>query len=335
VSVERLKREWIKHANAWFPDRQILVRGPGRVVALHLPQRRQIAAAAAVTISALWITCSSLAVTFSWGGRAAAAHSQAQLQAQLARARAQLQAVIAQNSAMAAERDAAVAQAAQVKTQALTHVAAARAAAAAQVAGLNRQTEAAIAQVEGIIKQTGLNPSRLAQSGGLGNGPAEAHVPDGAELLQRDLGALHALSGVLGQMPLASPVADMSISSGYGYRASPFTGAREFHVGIDLRGPIGSPIYATAPGRVSFAGVETGYGLIVVIDHGYGLSTRYSHLEKMLVHVGDHVGLHEEVGLMGNTGWSTGPHLLYETRVDGLPDNPLNFIKVSQNDLQN
>jgi murein DD-endopeptidase MepM/ murein hydrolase activator NlpD len=81
--------------------------------------------------------------------------------------------------------------------------------------------------------------------------------------------------------------------------------------------------------------VETGYGLIVVIDHGYGLSTRYSHLEKMLVHVGDHVGLHEEVGLMGNTGWSTGPHLLYETRVDGLPDNPLNFIKVSQNDLQN
>ena len=80
-----------------------------------------------------------------------------------------------------------------------------------------------------------------------------------------------------------------------------------------------------------FAGIETGYGEIVEIDHGYGFSTRYSHLDKILVHPGDKVALHQEVGLMGNTGWSTGPHLLYETRVDGEPINPLNFLKVREN----
>jgi murein DD-endopeptidase MepM/ murein hydrolase activator NlpD len=105
-------------------------------------------------------------------------------------------------------------------------------------------------------------------------------------------------------------------------------------VGIDLRGPIGTPIYATAAGVVSYAGWETGYGQLVVIDHGYGLSTRYSHLDKILVHVGEQVSLRERVGLMGNTGWSTGPHLLYETRIDGAPANPLNFLKVREYDVQ-
>jgi murein DD-endopeptidase MepM/ murein hydrolase activator NlpD len=124
------------------------------------------------------------------------------------------------------------------------------------------------------------------------------------------------------------------ISSGFGMRADPWTGAPEFHVGIDLPGPVGAPVYATAPGVVTYAGGSTGYGNLITIDHGYGLSTRYSHLYKILVKLGESVTLHEEIGLMGNTGWSTGPHLLYETRVDGQPENPLNFIKVNPYDVQ-
>jgi murein DD-endopeptidase MepM/ murein hydrolase activator NlpD len=156
-----------------------------------------------------------------------------------------------------------------------------------------------------------------------------------AALLVADLKRLQALGTVLAQLPLSSPTAQAIVSSGFGMRADPFTGAPEFHVGIDLPGPIGAPVYATAPGTVVFAGVSTGYGNLVTIDHGYGLSTRYSHLDKILVKVGAQVTLHQEIGLMGNTGWSTGPHLLYETRVDGQPQNPLNFIKVNPYDVQN
>jgi len=330
-------------AHRVFPDRQFLIRGTGSFHSIRLSHRQQVVGAGGLAVAVVWLVTVSAGLAMTLSAQAEVQARNQRLEAQLASRQARLDALIAQNTAIAAERDAALTQAEAIQAQARQMAQAAQqkqtaaisqieAGVNARIAALNAQTQAQIAQVQGIIRAAGLDPARLA---GAPAAPAGGQTPDGAELLRRDLGRLQVLGNLLGQMPLASPVADMSITSGFGYRADPFTGAREFHVGIDLRGPIGAPVHATAPGTVVFAGTETGYGLIVEIDHGYGLSTRYSHLDKILVQVGQKVALHQTVGLMGNTGWSTGPHLLYETRVDGQPDDPLNFIKVSANDVQN
>ncbi len=274
--------------------------------------------AAGLALLVVWSVASPIAFLAFWHGQAAAAHRASTLQADLAGTQTDLGAAQARNTALAAASGAAVAQA-----DAFT------ARAAQQIGALDAQTKAAIATVDGIITATGIDPKRVAR-------PQAALVPgqDHTAALRDDLAHLQRLSAFLGKMPLAPPVAQMTMSSPFGYRPDPWTGAREFHVGIDLRGPEGTPVYATAPGIVRFAGCETGYGEIVELDHGYGLSTRYSHLNRILVRPGQAVALHQVIGLMGNTGWSTGPHLLYETRLDGAPQNPLNFLKVSENDVQ-
>jgi murein DD-endopeptidase MepM/ murein hydrolase activator NlpD len=341
--LSKFSQKLSKIAQKTFPDRQFLIRGTGHILAVRVSHRQQLIAAGLAGFALVWLLCVTAGLALTLSGEAASHASTQRLEAQLASRQARLNALIAQNIRIAQQRDAALSQAEAMQDQARRMVQATRqqqeaaisqiqASANARIAALNQQTQVQIAAVEGIIRAAGLDPSRSAANPAA---PAGGAAPDGAELLQRDLGQLHALGNMLGQMPLASPVDDISITSGFGYRADPFTGLREFHVGIDLRGPLGAPIYATAPGTVTFAGTETGYGLLVEIDHGYGLSTRYSHLDRILVQVGEKVGLHQTVGLMGNTGWSTGPHLLYETRVDGQPDNPLHFIKVSANDVQN
>ncbi|MDQ7031511.1 MAG: M23 family metallopeptidase [Desulfonauticus sp.] len=116
------------------------------------------------------------------------------------------------------------------------------------------------------------------------------------------------------------------VSSGFGYRISPFTGQREFHKGLDISGPVGTPIIAPANGEVIFVGHNGGYGLSIVINHGNGITTRYAHLQKSLVKKGDKVKRGEIIAYMGNSGRSTGPHLHYEVRINGLPVNPLKYI---------
>lgn len=310
--VENVKRR----AQHWFPDRQLLLHGPGRVKVLKLSHRTQLAAVGVLAASLLWGTTTTLSTTYSWFSKAKAAYTEKVLRHEVAQQKAQLKALDQENALMAQERNQAQAQASQAK-----------ASAQAQVNALNLKTQAAIGQVETIIRSTGLNPGKMGVAATPAKADATASTANGAELLQQDLGQLQSLDNLLTQVPLASPVASISVSSPFGYRPDPWTGVREFHVGVDLTGPVGTPIRATAPGVVSFAGTQTGYGLIVIVDHGYGLTTRYSHLSRIEVSVGEHVGLHELVGLMGNTGWSTGPHLLYETRFDGQPVNPLQFIK--------
>jgi len=330
-------------ARKYLPARQVLVRGSGRTVAIGISHRLQVIVAAGLALAMVWLLAASIALGALLTGKGDTLALELRLRAEIAANQAAMRSLAAQNAQLAQQRSTALAQAAlvQARAQALAEQANARAIAQTsriaaseteRLAALNQQTAAEISRVEGIIRAAGLNPAALT---GQPAAAPMASAPGSAELLRQDLGRLRALGNLLGQIPLASPVDEMSITSGYGYRANPFTGAREFHVGIDLRGPVGTPIYATAPGTVTFAGTETGYGLIVEIDHGYGLSTRYSHLDKMLVRAGDRVALHQMVGLMGDTGWSTGPHLLYETRLDGQPANPLNFIKVSLNDVQN
>ncbi len=126
--------------------------------------------------------------------------------------------------------------------------------------------------------------------------------------------------------PHGSPVANAWISSYFGRRTDPFTGFSEFHKGIDFAGREGTPVDAVAAGLVTWAGPRGGYGNMVEINHGNGLSTRYCHNEKLLVQAGDMVRKGEEISLMGSTGRSTGPHLHFEVLKNGVEVNPLRFV---------
>jgi murein DD-endopeptidase MepM/ murein hydrolase activator NlpD len=327
-------------ADQWFPDRQLLIRGPGKLVAISVSQRRQVVLSLALVLGVVTLTVTSCGMVVSLGRIGEAFATRAQLAGALAQARAQAAGLAAENARMraatndavaraVAQRNAAIASAGRIAAAARAQAAQATATATAQEDSLQAQTAAQILQVERLIRSTGLNPASLA-----GATPARPRADTRIAALRQNLAYLAALSGALARVPLSAPLASMQITSPFGYRASPFTGRREFHVGIDLRGAIGTPVYATAPGRVIFAGFETGYGRLIVIDHGMGLTTRYSHLASATVRVGDRVALHQNIGAMGNTGWSTGPHLLYETRYEDEPFNPLQFIKVSFNDVQ-
>ena len=116
------------------------------------------------------------------------------------------------------------------------------------------------------------------------------------------------------------------ISSPFGARRSPFTGRKEFHKGLDISNRRGTPIYAPAKGTISFTGVDGGYGKSIVIRHGAGLMTRYAHLQRWLVQRGQAVTRGQLIGYMGNTGRSTGPHLHYEVRLNGVVVNPMRYI---------
>jgi len=152
--------------------------------------------------------------------------------------------------------------------------------------------------------------------------------------LGASLARMEALERGLAGIPQVEP-ADMDfISSGFGFRADPFTGGGAFHAGLDFRGPIGAPIYAAAKGRVSFAGVRQGYGKCVEIDHGNGLVTRYAHMSAFRTRVGQKVNAGAIIGAIGNTGRSTGPHLHFEVRIHDRPVNPRPFLEAAPHVLE-
>ncbi|MBT9136118.1 MAG: Murein DD-endopeptidase MepM [Firmicutes bacterium] len=117
------------------------------------------------------------------------------------------------------------------------------------------------------------------------------------------------------------------ITSGFGLRRSPFGAGREFHAGIDIAAPRGTPVHATAAGTVRMASFNGGYGNVVFVDHGFGFSTVYAHLSRISVRVGQEVAKGQLVGLVGSTGRSTAPHLHYEVRVGGTTVNPMRFLE--------
>ncbi|MEO1591393.1 MAG: M23 family metallopeptidase [Cyanobacteria bacterium J06632_22] len=130
--------------------------------------------------------------------------------------------------------------------------------------------------------------------------------------------------------PLTIPLA---VTSGFGLRPNPFGGrSYEKHTGLDFAGPVGSPIVATAKGRVVRASYYGGYGKTVEIEHGYGHKTLYAHLSDITVEVGDMVNEGDVVGKLGNTGRSTGPHLHYEIRLNGEPLDPMAYLRTTEVD---
>ncbi len=116
------------------------------------------------------------------------------------------------------------------------------------------------------------------------------------------------------------------VTSRFGYRASPFTGLREFHQGLDIATQKGTPIIAPADGVVTRFGREGAYGIMIKLDHGYGFKTRYGHISKAKVKVGNKVKRGQIIAIVGSTGRSTGPHLHYEVHVNGLPVDPARYI---------
>jgi murein DD-endopeptidase MepM/ murein hydrolase activator NlpD len=116
------------------------------------------------------------------------------------------------------------------------------------------------------------------------------------------------------------------LTSRFGYRIDPFTGLRQLHEGIDIANRIGTPIVAPADGVVARVHNNFGFGLMLEVNHGYGIVTRYGHLSKSYAKVGQRVKRGERIAAIGNTGRATGPHLHYEVRLNGVPLNPQNYI---------
>ncbi len=134
-------------------------------------------------------------------------------------------------------------------------------------------------------------------------------------------------------LPTTLPVKGGELGSLFGFREDPITGARAMHEGVDFRAPAGTPVRAAAAGVVLVATYHPEFGNMIDLDHGDGLMSRYAHLSKMDVVPGQVVRRGEEIGALGNTGRSTGPHLHFEVRMWGIPQNPTNFLKKSNDSL--
>ena len=133
------------------------------------------------------------------------------------------------------------------------------------------------------------------------------------------------------RVPLGSPVkAAVRFTSGFGVRRDPKTGGRRMHNGLDFAGPQGTDIFATGDGVVTFAGWRSGFGRLVIIQHDFGIETRYAHNTRIRVNKGQRVSRGDHIADMGSTGRSTGTHLHYEIRVNKKPVNPMTYIKAAK-----
>lgn len=148
--------------------------------------------------------------------------------------------------------------------------------------------------------------------------------------LEEELKAHEAVLSIRGFTPSMWPV-DGKLESGFGGRRNPFGGTSfEFHEGQDIEASLGTPIVAGAKGIVSFVGWQHGYGRLIIIDHGGGLSTRYGHLSEFDIEQGAEVTRGQFIGRVGSTGRSTGPHLHYEVRINDDPVNPIQYLPTSK-----
>lgn len=147
--------------------------------------------------------------------------------------------------------------------------------------------------------------------------------------LEQNLNELYELlvdqKAFLAALPTRRPAGGL-FTSGFGIRKSPYGDRDKMHEGLDIANSVGTHIHATAHGIVTFAGQKPGYGRTVIIDHGFGLETWYGHSSRILVKAGERVRRGQLITQMGNTGRSTGPHVHYEVRVNGIPVDPLTYI---------
>ena len=199
--------------------------------------------------------------------------------------------------------------------------------------------ESRMRRMRGVITDLGLDIAQLeaaAPKGGMGGPFIPVTKPSSdASAFDRQLYRINLsraqvdkLTRTLSLVPYRKPVVgNVEFSSGFGVRSDPFLGRPAMHSGLDFRASTGDPVRATASGKVVTAGWSGGYGRLVEIDHGNGLSTRYGHLSEINVKVGQVIALGQVIGAVGSTGRSTGPHLHYETRIDGDAVDPQKFLR--------
>lgn len=208
----------------------------------------------------------------------------------------------------------------------------------AALGSVEESFESRARRMRGVLNELGLDVAQMeaaAPRGGMG-GPFVPVKPQAdAGAFERQLYRINIsraqvdrLNRTLALVPYRKPVlGEVEYTSGFGVRSDPFLGRPAMHTGLDFRAPTGDPVRATAIGKVLTAGWSGGYGRMVEIDHGNGLSTRYGHLSEIHVRIGDAVKIGQVIGAVGSTGRSTGPHLHYETRIDGDPVDPQKFLR--------
>ncbi|MAH83622.1 MAG: hypothetical protein CBB68_04585 [Rhodospirillaceae bacterium TMED8] len=209
---------------------------------------------------------------------------------------------------------------------------------------LSKQASVQIDSLEQIITKTGINPEKLANNyngsvkgqggpfipvGDTDNLPA-GELKRGLDNLDQQLAHLNTLQTAVRYLPLMPPLNSYYITSGFGKRRDPVNKRWAAHYGLDFGSTNRAKIYATAPGVVKQAGWKGRYGRFVEIDHGHGVRTRYGHMSKIFVKRGQKVKYREKIGLLGNTGRTTGSHLHYETLFNKRHLDPLKFIKAGR-----
>jgi murein DD-endopeptidase MepM/ murein hydrolase activator NlpD len=208
---------------------------------------------------------------------------------------------------------------------------------------MTKVAQARTQKAEAAIRQFGLNPDILArQATSAQGGPFESFFGSSKKdvrdprftKLAMSLGRMDAMERALAAIPTSMPAAVMMMSSGFGYRSDPFTGAGAMHNGLDFKGPIGTPILAAADGRITYAGSQGGYGNTIEITHANGLVTRYAHLSGFNVKLGQKVARGAQIARMGSTGRSTGSHLHFEVRLNGQAINPRKFLEANPDVLE-
>ena len=200
-------------------------------------------------------------------------------------------------------------------------------------------------RARGILKLTAVGTGRIEAQREMGGpvvamtalSPDEFDTPEEAAFAQRvahvaaRLEEARYYESIIDNLPLAQPVGvPARLTSNYGLRVDPFSKRPAWHNGIDMAAYYKAPIAAAGPGTVTYAGLRSGYGRLVEIDHGHGFKSRYAHLKSISVKKGDKVAIGDTVGLMGSSGRSTGPHLHYEVWFHDKPYDPIDFLKAGR-----
>jgi murein DD-endopeptidase MepM/ murein hydrolase activator NlpD len=208
----------------------------------------------------------------------------------------------------------------------------------AALSSVEDNMESRARRMRGVFTDLGLDMAQLEAAtprSGMGGPYVPVKLPADAGAFERQLyriniarAQVERLNRTLTLVPYRKPViGEVEFTSGFGVRSDPFLGRPAMHTGLDFRASTGDPVRATANGKVVSSGWSGGYGRMVEIDHGNGLATRYGHMSEINVRVGDQIRIGQVIGAVGSTGRSTGPHLHYETRIDGDAVDPQKFLR--------
>ena len=187
-----------------------------------------------------------------------------------------------------------------------------------------------LSQVERVLASTGVDVRHLFAQFGVTSGEGGPFIPASQAPQSAGNVSPERLAALVKTLPVSAPLESYQFGSPFGVRGDPINGHASYHTGLDLQAPYMSPVYATAAGTVTYSGYREDYGKVVEIDHGNGIATRYAHLHRQTVSVGQRVAARTQIGFLGSTGRATGPHVHYEVLVNGEPQDPAKFLGLAR-----